>query len=111
MKSTRALTLCLSALLVFSWMGTGCKKTDQPAKTYTPEQQAQAAAKLAAADAHDGTTDQVVGDCLMCGLRMSGKPAHASTYEGVSLHFCKAACKRYFDQDPVGSLLKVEIEE
>jgi len=76
----------------------------------TEDQRVTALANLAKADVHDGKTDLVVHECLMCALRMDGKGDYTSKYEGSELHFCSAGCKKHFDEDPAGVLLAAQIE-
>lgn len=71
----------------------------------------EARAKLVAADAADGQTDQTVNQCVMCLLDMKGKPEHTATVEGYTLHFCSSHCKTSFDRDPVRSLLALPDSE
>jgi len=63
---------------------------------------------LAAADAHDGAVDKVVGECAGCMLGMSGDPAHAVQHEGYELHFCSSSCKEGFAADPDAGLRRLE---
>jgi YHS domain-containing protein len=103
--------LCISVFTMACFVS-GCKK-EEGAEAQVPktEDRTQVVAKLAAADAHDGTTDKVISECLMCGLRMKGSPDHTSTHEGVTLQFCKEDCKKRFDEDPVTPLLAVNVDE
>lgn len=90
--------------------GMACKKEQAKRAESPPISPAQVEAKLHAADAHDGTTDQTIGDCLMCGLRMSGKPEIASVHHGYTLHFCSTACKDHFKKAPDASIAALETD-
>lgn len=80
-----------------------CGSTPTP-----PSDPATSAAVLAAADAHDGTTDHVVSECSGCSLGMAGDPAHSATHEGYTLHFCSDSCKAGFEADPAAALGRLE---
>ena len=66
-----------------------------------------AAEVLAAADAHDGAVDHVVGECGGCMLGMAGDPAHVVTHEGYELHFCSEGCKAGFEADPAAGVARL----
>ena len=53
-------------------------------------------AKLALADAVDGTTDKVVHKCAGCSLGMDGKKDMALTVGDYEMHFCQDACLAKF---------------
>jgi len=61
-------------------------------------------ARLAAADAADGKTDQLIEKCVSCKLQMAGKPEFTSTVADYRVQLCSAGCKRAFEGDP-GKLL------
>jgi hypothetical protein len=61
-------------------------------------------ARLAAADAADGKTDNVIEKCVSCKLQMAGKPEFASTVADYRVQLCSAGCKKAFEGDP-GKLL------
>lgn len=73
----------------------------------TPAPPMDAASTLAAADHHDGQVDKVVHECAMCGLGMAGDPAHASTHEGYTLHFCSEQDKQAWDADVSGGMARL----
>ena len=64
----------------------------------------QATEGLKIADAADGTTDGIAHKCAGCALAMDGKPEHALTVDGTTLHLCAAACKEGFSQNVAGNL-------
>lgn len=72
-----------------------------------PAASADPAAILAAADAHDGTVDHVVGECGGCMLGMPGDPAHAVEHAGYELHFCSESCKASFEADPAAGVSRL----
>lgn len=65
---------------------------------------------LAAADAVDGAVDEVVGNCMMCGLLMAGEPEIPSRYAGYAFHHCGTGCREAFDADPEKWLRWVDLE-
>lgn len=67
-------------------------------------------AKLAQADAKDGTTDKIVSKCAGCALHMDGKSENALTLQGYTLHFCNAGCKERFGKDLEGSVAALKID-
>jgi hypothetical protein len=69
---------------------------------------AAALAALAKADAADGKVDKIVSKCLMCMLRMDGRPENAASYGQFTLHFCSKACKEAFINDPEKAVLAVK---
>jgi hypothetical protein len=68
-------------------------------------------AKLAAADALDGTEDKVVVRCASCRLGMDGSKEHTVTVSGYTLYFCTDACKDRFAEDVTKSILALEIPD
>lgn len=62
-------------------------------------------ARLAAADAADGTADHVVEKCISCSLKMAGKAGHSVTVNDYQLHLCSADCQVSFAKDAGGALL------
>lgn len=87
----------------------GCKK-EEPAPP-SPEQQVEINAKLAAADAYDGSPDKVVGKCAVCRLGMDGTADHVIKAHGYTLRFCKAGCKTKFGKDVDKSILTLKVPE
>ena len=65
------------------------------------------AAALAAADAHDGSVDHVVGECAVCGLAMPGDPAHAVSVDEYEVHLCSESCKTEFETNTDATLERV----
>ncbi len=128
MRFTRWRTWCLVGALAVSVL-TGCDK-NEPAKNETEinaatlaeqgesvvgeiDESARAAveAKLAEADALDGTIDRIVHRCASCALGMDGKSEHALEVAGYTLHFCSGHCKESFAKDLTKSILDLEIPE
>ncbi|MCB9849093.1 MAG: YHS domain-containing protein [Phycisphaerales bacterium] len=109
MKHRHAFATIAVSIFALALGITGCKKEEPAeAKAPTPEETAKITANLALADLHDGTTDRVVSECLMCGLRMKGSAEHTSKYQGVELHMCSAGCKKHFDADPATAILALD---
>ena len=65
-------------------------------------------AKLAAADAADGQVDQVVSQCVTCGLAMEGKEDCAETVGDYSIELCSPTCQQVFKKDPAKALLALD---
>jgi YHS domain-containing protein len=134
---TYRLTWCLAVTLAFA-VTAGCKKEEAPPsekpaaaavtteKVAVPEKevvpkveeltkgvaaelQADVEARLAKADALDGTVDKVVSKCPACRLAMDGKSEHALEVAGYTLHFCSDQCKAKFAQDPTKEVLALKI--
>lgn len=85
----------------------GCDKSTPPAAA--APNPAEIKAKLADADAFDGDVDKIVERCASCALGMHGSEKHASSYEGYTLRFCSADCKKLFDKDPAKMLAAMKI--
>ena len=76
------------------------KTASEPQVTSTaPASSADIDAKLAKADAADGSVDKVVASCAGCGLAMAGHAEHAAECRGYQLHFCSAHCKTSYDKN------------
>jgi YHS domain-containing protein len=90
-----AATCALIATVILSACGRGTGPTTDAARLTEVE-----AAKLAVADAVDGTKDHVVAKCAVCKLAMDGNTERVSRYAGYQLHFCSQECKKTFDHDP-----------
>ncbi len=93
--------VCLASLLVLG----ACSKDKAPKET-PADQKGELKARLAAADAADGTTDNVVHKCATCALRMDGSADNELELEGYTLHFCSAHCKETCAKDPLKTLPK-----
>jgi YHS domain-containing protein len=65
--------------------------------------------KLAAADAVDGTVDNVVHRCAGCSLGMDGKADMALKVGGYEMHFCKPACQDRFEKAPEKEILALRV--
>ena len=136
-RTTYQFTWCLAAALAFATTA-GCKKEEAPpsekppaaavttekvavpekevvpkveglTKEVAPEMQADVEARLAKADALDGTVDKVVSKCPACGLAMDGKSEHALEVAGYTLHFCSDQCNAKFAKDPTKEVLALKI--
>ena len=117
--------LCGLAGALVSLSFAGCKKEEPKAPAPPAERQpepptgteetaaatADVEAKLAAADAYDGTTDKVVSKCPICGLGMDGSSEHALEFSGYTLHFCTATCKQEFETHPTETILALQVPE
>jgi YHS domain-containing protein len=128
---------CLAAAVVLTTI-VGCKKEEQPqkeepvtkavpteeaavpekevapkveglTKEVAAEMQADVDARLAKADAFDGTVDKVVSKCPACGLAMDGKSENALEVSGYKLHFCTNLCKEGYEKDPAKAVLAMKI--
>ena len=91
------------------------EKAAEPVKETTPaatdDTQAQIEAKLAKADAYDGTVDKTVSKCTSCRLGMDGSADHAFDFAGYKLHFCSEKCKGAFEKDATKKLLALTVPE
>ena len=99
--------------LVVAMLFVGCGK-EQPAEPETPvviEASPELEATLASADRADGTEDQVISQCLGCGLAMEGSHDHVSQVADYSVHFCSDRCKNEFAEDPEDMLTALAVEE
>jgi YHS domain-containing protein len=109
----RQWTWCLTAALVTIALA-GCDS--EPARKKNGDEtskapSAAAAAVLVKADTADGTEDKVVNDCVMCSLKMAGKPEYAVTYNDYTIHFCSLSCKESFEKNPEKALLSLKLPE
>jgi hypothetical protein len=68
-------------------------------------------AKLAQADAKDGTVDKVVHRCAGCALGMDGKAEMSLKVQDYTMHFCKPKCVDKFAPDPATAILALKIKE
>ena len=113
--------LGIAALLL---AGPGCKKEEpapkEPAATEEVKEATEAVkevavdekaieAKLAAADAFDGTTDKIVSKCPGCALSMDGKAEHMLEVSGYKLYFCAEECKTKFEKEANKAILALKI--
>lgn len=94
-------TVCLASLLILG----ACSKDKAP-KEVPADQKGELIARLASADAADGTTDKIVGKCATCALRMDGKAENELKLEGYTMHFCSSKCKDMCAKDPLKVLPK-----
>lgn len=101
--SKRTIPFLIGALVAIPlFLQTGCKKDDTVNK-------GDVLAKLAKADAIDGSTDKVVTKCGGCALRMDGSDKHAINVSGYTMHFCSAKCKTEFSKDTIQSVMALTI--
>ena len=75
-----------------------------PADSSAAALDASTLAGLAAADAKDGATDQVVSKCAGCSLMMDGKAEHSLSAGEYTLHLCSSSCRDHFSKDMDASL-------
>ncbi|MCG3147321.1 MAG: hypothetical protein PCFJNLEI_00760 [Verrucomicrobiae bacterium] len=60
--------------------------------------------QLAAADAVDGKTDHVVAKCVLCNLKMDGKPQFAVPAGDYTVRLCSTGCRASFLADPAKAM-------
>lgn len=99
----------LAIVIPFMFVSLGCEKKETPPPT--PEEMVQIKAKLVAADAYDGTADNVVVRCAVCMFGMDGTTDHTIEAHDHSLRFCKAGCKKKFGKDVNKSILAMEVPQ
>jgi len=97
----RGFGICVLAASIIAAGIVGCEKK--------PADPQAVAAKLAKADAADGTVDKIVSKCAGCGLGMAGKKEYAATTSGYTLHFCSEQCKTDFEKDPSRAVMDMKI--
>lgn len=66
---------------------------------------------LAKADGMDGAEDMVVSKCPGCALAMEGSAEHTAHMGDYELHFCSEDCKNKFSENPVKSLMAMQLPE
>jgi len=110
MKISR-LALAAPALLAFLCTSCGSETSAAPKKGEAAADPAAIIAKLAAADAADGTTDMIVMKCAGCGLGMDGKKENTLVVEEYSLYFCKPDCKDRFAEDRDTNILALAVSD
>jgi hypothetical protein len=104
-------SLTLGLVVVLLFVGCGKEQRAEPETPVVIEASPELEAKLASADRADGTEDQVISQCLGCGLVMEGSDDHVSQVADYSAHFCSARCKDEFAEDPEGMLTVLAVEE
>ncbi|MBM3974663.1 MAG: hypothetical protein FJ301_11240 [Planctomycetes bacterium] len=67
-------------------------------------------AKLAAADAKDGTVDKCVHRCAGCALGMNGMATMPLQVGDYAMHFCKQACRDRYAEDAAGELARLKVD-
>ncbi len=100
MRSTT--TLLLSTLLLV-----GCTKKEAPVVKKAPALAPEVTAKLAKADAQDGTVDKVVSNCAGCQLSMAGEARFSAKIGGYTLHLCDSCEDKVDNPAPIIEELKV----
>ncbi len=68
-------------------------------------------AKLAAADAVDGSVDGVVAQCAGCRLGMAGSDEHTLTIGRYKMYFCSDHCRSGFTGDVAARILAISIPD
>jgi YHS domain-containing protein len=86
-----------------------CKKDAPPVAAAPTMSPAEVEAKLAKADAYDGTTDKILSKCLTCGLGMAGKSDFSYMHHGYTLHFCSVECRTVFAKDSAKAVANLEV--
>lgn len=94
------------ACLLF--VAAGCEKSE-PAAAPAGADASAIEAKLAAADAVDGTTDKIISKCPACNLSMDGSSEHELVAHGYTLHFCSAECKDHFAADVDKAIMEMQV--
>lgn len=56
-------------------------------------------ANLEAADLYDGQDDNVISECITCGLGMPGSEEHPVETHGYTAHLCSDSCQSYFEEN------------
>ena len=68
-------------------------------------------AKLAKADAKDGSVDKVVHRCAGCSLGMDGEAKWPLQVQDYMMHFCKQACLDRYAKDPAKAIAAMKIKD
>ena len=97
MPNMRIGALAIVACCVAGFLG--CQEASPPAASPQATSVQDAGARLAAADAADGTVDHVVSKCATCRLGMDGVAQYTATYAGYEMRFCSPECKETFERD------------
>ncbi|GAB4140415.1 MAG: hypothetical protein Fur0037_06960 [Planctomycetota bacterium] len=84
--------------------GEGKEAPAAPAAPAAPT--AEVLARLASADAKDGTADKVVEKCAGCNLGKPGKAEKSLKVGEYEMRFCSDNCLQAFSRDPNGEILK-----
>ena len=111
MRLTAVLVLAIfvAAVVVACKKQTSESTASTPAPAQTGAVSTGAEAKLAKADALDGSTDHVVAKCGMCALRMDGSEAYTSQVGDYELRFCSEGCKESFDENQEKAILALNV--
>ncbi len=72
---------------------------------------AEVLARMAEADAADGTVDRVIRKCMGCSLHMDGDPSHKATAHGYEAHLCSEQCLYRFERDPDAVVMSMKPPE
>jgi Fe-S oxidoreductase len=100
--STPRLTVLALPLFVFAGCG------GHPEQPQTPADPSEVSARLAMADAQDGTVDKVVSNCAGCKLHMAGKKEHAAAVGDYTLYFCEHCVDKVKNPVPAITQLKLD---
>lgn len=103
-------------LAAFILVAVGCRPETKTPAAAPPDTSAAAAnpqvlAKLAKADAYDGTVDKVVHHCAGCSLHMDGSEKHELTVGDYKMYFCSDRCLASFGKDAEKNILALAIPE
>jgi hypothetical protein len=108
----------LALALIAGWAcgpGTGQPAADEEIVEPAAEAESPAVedveAKLALADAFDGTVDGIVARCPGCALGMDGSAEHTLRVAGHELRFCSASCMESFADEPEARILALVIPD
>ena len=104
MKFPRILTVLT---LAFAAACTSEAKPEAKKTPITPE----IMAKLAKADAKDGTVDKIVHKCAGCSLGMDGKAEHSIKVEDYTMHLCSPDCLARYQMDAGKELSALQIKD
>ncbi len=103
----------ITSVAVVSMFGCTAKKEEvklaSPSSTPTISQAA--LSLLVEADKLDGTTDQVIGKCYVCGLGMNGSAKYAVKFQDYTAHLCSAGCQHEFETSTEKIVLETKIPE
>ena len=110
-STTSLIGIVLAVPLVAWTVGCGKGETVEPEAAAPPPAEITVEAKLALADAADGTADKIVSRCAGCSLGMDGSSEHALELSGYELHFCSEGCKERFGAEPEKAILALAIPE
>lgn len=122
MRTRGTSIVCVGFALACGCVLASCRKSERPSDTpaKTSDQKsaavdlasdAEIVAKLAKADALDGTSDRMIMRCAGCRLRMDGSAEHQLKVAGFKMRFCSEACKTGFAENTAEKIRNLEIPE